>query len=661
MQQINSITGTDWEKHQQESAGTELERFFGRLASHNYPFYDRSGAHLHTAGEVRAAGTARTVYSFCPVHETAGGHDPSLSIDIKVEGGGERVLTYCHACGENPWPVIFSHQLPVCNAHRVERESDSSGNAGSKLVAGIELDPDGWDLADLEFRWKMQQDDGIDDRTYFYGDQFAKVKWTGVNGTRLKAYAWYRREGQVWRRGLNRQVAPLYAANLDKPGPVWCVEGEKDVESLAALGLPAVSTVFAGGVPDLSVLAGRDLIIVPDNDGHGRDEAAKFTRSVVGVAGAVQRVEWPEGTPDKWDVSDYLDGGGTAEGLTELAMRVTEPQQERRSNRLVSGGSFFLDLPGDIPAIWGEGERVYWAQGEGMMIVAGQGLGKTTIGQQLMLHLLGLRKEKFLGFPVTVTDKKILYLAMDRPQQAARSGHRMVTDDDRPVLDDRVVIWKGPLPVNVLESPDIFADWAESTCPGIGVILGDSVKDFCPGLSKDEVGSALNLAWQEVIARDIEICLLHHERKAGNGQDRENVLDSVYGSTWLTSGLGSVLMLAGEAGGERVTMLHLKQPADRIEDALLEHNRATGRTRLITRETTAFEVLRNAGELTTREIAEQLYGSTPDGRMIEQVKRELRHLVTLEIVVRIPGRSLGRGHGREPDRWRLVEGAQWTG
>ena len=44
-----------------------------------------------------------------------------------------------------------------------------------------------------------------------------------------------------------------------------------------------------------------------------------------------------------------------------------------------------------IPALWGVGESVLWAAGEPLKIVGHQGVGKTTIAQQLALHRLGLR------------------------------------------------------------------------------------------------------------------------------------------------------------------------------------------------------------------------------------------------------------------------------
>ena len=61
-----------------------------------------------------------------------------------------------------------------------------------------------------------------------------------------------------------------------------------------------------------------------------------------------------------------------------------------------------------IPALWGIGEPVLWAAGEPLMIVGHQGVGKTTIAQQLALHRLGLRHGGFLGLPVEQDPRPVL-------------------------------------------------------------------------------------------------------------------------------------------------------------------------------------------------------------------------------------------------------------
>ncbi|MGE4533487.1 toprim domain-containing protein [Halomonas sp.] len=101
---------------------------------------------------------------------------------------------------------------------------------------------------------------------------------------------------------------------------VFLVEGEKDVHRLEALGL--VATCNAGGAGKWTDehsrhLAGRRVVILPDNDAPGIDHARKAKASLEEAGAEVVTVMLP-GLPDKGDVSDWLDAGGTQQELEEL-------------------------------------------------------------------------------------------------------------------------------------------------------------------------------------------------------------------------------------------------------------------------------------------------------------------------------------------------------
>lgn len=329
------------------------------------------------------------------------------------------------------------------------------------------------------------------------------------------------------------------------------------------------------------------------------------------------------------------------------------------SRRLVAGGDFVLDEPETIPAVWGDGERVLWPEGEGVMITGHQGVGKTTFAQQLVLHRIGLRAGDFLGLPVIKSDRPILYLAMDRPRQAARSFRRMIAESDRQLLNGQLVVWRGPLPIDPTRDKDQFADFAEEICPNVGAIIVDSVKDIAPGISDDKVGSAINLSWQEIIARDIQLMLVHHERKAANGAKRVHSLDDVYGSTWLTSGLGSVIVLEGEPGDPTVELRHLKQPAEPVGPLTLRHEHSIGRTVLFCKRPDLLEFLIMAGVngITAEEAARAIIGRATDNDR-KTVRRHLARLVTGGMARKETGKR--SGHGSEGDRWYATSQARWS-
>jgi hypothetical protein len=349
----------------------------------------------------------------------------------------------------------------------------------------------------------------------------------------------------------------------------------------------------------------------------------------------------------------------------EALRKVEQAWQQDHSDRvpdyrrLLAGGDFVLDEPNTIPAVWGDGERMLWSEGEGVMITGHQGVGKTTIGQQLVLHRMGLRTGGFLGLPVAKTLTPLLYLAMDRPRQAARSFRRMIAESDRQLLNQQLVIWRGPLPIDMLLDKDQLADFAEKICPGVGTIIADSVKDFAPGISDDKVGSAINLSWQEVIARDIQLMLLHHERKAANGAKRVHSLDDVYGSTWLTSGLGSVIVLEGEPGDPTVELRHLKQPAEPVGPLTLRHDHTLGVTVVFDDQPDLLDFLIAAGSTgaTAEEAARVVIGRAAPSDL-KTIKRKLNKLVDQILATKQSGKRTS--HGAEPDRWYASPQAAWA-
>ena len=123
--------------------------------------------------------------------------------------------------------------------------------------------------------------------------------------------------------------------------------------------------------------------------------------------------------------------------------------------RYLDGWSFITQAGAPVEPLWGVDDRVLWAQGESLIIVGGQGAGKSTIAQQVVLHAIGLRDGDLLGLPVAPA-QRVLYLAMDRPRQIARSFRRMVTADDEATIADRLVVWPGPPPVDLARNTELL-------------------------------------------------------------------------------------------------------------------------------------------------------------------------------------------------------------
>ena len=364
----------------------------------------------------------------------------------------------------------------------------------------------------------------------------------------------------------------------------------------------------------------------------------------------------------------------------QLRLRVQREAREREdaylaaraaagevSREVLDGEAFIFKEIIEVESFWGRGEVVLWPKDEGLMVSGPQGIGKTTIIQNLLLRRVGIGDGDLYGFPVTVEenpDAIYLYLAMDRPAQARRSIRRMISDNpvDRGIVQRYLRFWAGPLPVNVLTRPEVLLNWATAYCGGRvpAAIFCDSYKDLAVGLSEDKVGAAINLAVQACIQAGAQWVGAHHHRKGSQDQrNAPNSLDDVYGSTWLTSGLGSVLMLWGQAGDDAVTLTQLKEPSEKLHTTRLVHDPATGWLTIDAEEQDAvdpLEVIRRAGQLgmTAADLAREVRGDTRRADVVwsqRLLTRMLRDRTVVEGDLAPPTRA----GGRPAQRYRLAE------
>ena len=327
----------------------------------------------------------------------------------------------------------------------------------------------------------------------------------------------------------------------------------------------------------------------------------------------------------------------------------------------VTGGAFIFGQEAELEPIWGTPQRCAWAAGEALMIFGPQGTGKTTIAQQLMKGRLGLLDE-LLGMPVATSKSRVLYIAGDRPRQAARAMRRMfqpATAAERAILDERLEVWKGPLPGDLTRRPTLLRELAERY--GCDTIFIDSVKDVVAKLNDDEAGSMYNRAIQLCMVAGIEVCDLHHPRKAGaTDANRPKSIDDIYGSTWLTAGHGSVISLWGKTGDLVVELSQLKLVNDEIGPFKIEHDHDRGLSHIYER----FDLigaLIAAGGLTVVDVAQRQFDTdAPSADEKAKARRALRALVRDGQAVEQPGVAGGAGGGLAA-RWVPAAGARAAG
>ena len=176
-------------------------------------------------------------------------------------------------------------------------------------------------------------------------------------------------------RGIARVLYRLpQLAQADPDEWVFIVEGEKDADRLASLGLVATTNSEGAGKWNRDLnrwLRGRRAVILPDNDDVGRQHAEAVGKALHSEASELRALHLP-GVPAKGDVSDWLDAGGTKEGLialVEAALPFAPP---------TNGAGSHEDLAGTVPIF--EGSK--WA-----------GVSKRIIQDGLRTHGWFLRAE----------------------------------------------------------------------------------------------------------------------------------------------------------------------------------------------------------------------------------------------------------------------------
>jgi replicative DNA helicase len=300
----------------------------------------------------------------------------------------------------------------------------------------------------------------------------------------------------------------------------------------------------------------------------------------------------------------------------KLVQRTTDITSTVGLVRMVPGGDFLLDDDKDLPGIWGPPGSLLWASGESLMVYGPPGVYKSTLVQWLVLARIGLVVDEVLGHKVVDNGGRVLYLAMDRPTQVRRSLRRMVRADQRDLLNQRLTVHRGPLPVNL--TTERHQRWLAEVCMegGYTTVVLDSLKDVAPRLHEDEPASGYNLARQETLASGIELIEIHHNRKSGKDGRNADTLDDVYGSRHITSGAGSVLGLFGEVDKHGYVVLRQLKALENFAKKLWVTMEST--TGVLTASHTAPERL-TEGWLEVHSVLMR----RPDGMTLAEITREV--------------------------------------
>lgn len=297
--------------------------------------------------------------------------------------------------------------------------------------------------------------------------------------------------------------------------------------------------------------------------------------------------------------------------------RLREP--EVSGERFVDGGSFIHDIPDTTPAVWGQGADVLWAEGEDLIVAGPQGVGKSTLAGLLVQAMI--EGGEVLGYPVKKVDR-VLYLAMDRPQQIARALARQLKHLDRDTIKRHLEVWTGPPPEDLAKFPNKLLEMAQKA--GAEVVVVDSLKDAALGLSTDETGAGWNRARQTLLAAGIQLLTLHHDRKTTDVAAAR--VEKVFGNIWITAGAGSIIHLDGEPGDPIVRFNHVKKPDTEVGPFTLSVDNTAGTMELF-EAVDLVEMARQPGGVTVAAAAAALFEEEkPTRAQKEKARRRLEKL-----------------------------------
>jgi hypothetical protein len=141
----------------------------------------------------------------------------------------------------------------------------------------------------------------------------------------------------IWKKGERLVLYRWPELKKFPDATVFITEGEKDADRVASLGHCA--TTVAGsdweGV-DVSTLAGRDIVVLEDNDKTGREKALKAALALNGKANSIRVVTFHH-LDSGGDASDYLDGdtgGHFVEYCFNAPLWVHEPSNDAAPDKL---------------------------------------------------------------------------------------------------------------------------------------------------------------------------------------------------------------------------------------------------------------------------------------------------------------------------------------
>lgn len=441
-------------------------------------------------------GSGKQYSARCPAHD-----DKHASLSIS-EGDGGRILFNCHA-----------------------------GCASDAVAAAVGL--------------KMQdlfQTTPTQNAAYSPANAPAAVEYlyTDINGVPMakklrypnKAFCWLHPDGAGgWEKGRGKIKPPPYnIAAVKDSAAVYIVEGEKDVNTLARFGKPAVSLpdgAKSKWVPEYGELfTGKHVAIIPDNDEPGRDYAQMIAKELHGKAASVKVLDlsklWAE-IPEHGDITDYVEThpGTDLHELAELVSNTAEQTVKAKTLQMVSAHD--LQSKDLIPVQF----LVNGFLPEGTAMIS----APPKIGKSWFVLDLGLSIANGMPFLDRTTNRAgVMYLALEDSLNRLQDRMNKILDGAEAPKNFYYVTEAPTLDNGLLDVLD--ATLKEN--PEIKLIIIDTLQKIRGGAQGRE--SAYGQDYREMGAlktfmdnHGVSVLFVHHTRKMKDPDDPFNMISGTQG------------------------------------------------------------------------------------------------------------------------------------
>jgi hypothetical protein len=334
---------------------------------------------------------------------------------------------------------------------------------------------------------------------------------------------------------------------------ILVVEGEKDVDRLWSIGIPATCNAHGASDPSKNQkpkwtakhseqLRGADIVVIPDHDNAGYAHADTTCKLSLGVCKTVRRLvlrdHW-QACPKGGDVSDYLDVGHTREDLDALIEQANTyaPGTTGTTSKITATPHVWRD-PSTIPPrdfLYDRHIIRRYVTGD----VSMGGVGKTSEAQVEIIamvtgrDLLGVKPKRpyhvwyiNLEDPQDEIDRRFAAIFKHYKIAQADLGNRLFTDSGR----KKNFIVARESKTGIEFDQQVIAEIEDTIrANAIDCVVVDPYVNSARFAENDnnKMAAIIETVWAAIAERqNCAVLLLHHVRKGGAGHNGYTVEDA---------------------------------------------------------------------------------------------------------------------------------------